>query len=120
MADLQKLKTQVLDELISLTDEGSLDPVDRYELVMTQYVSSGDVSLLEKAHGAAKEIEDPAQKGSALMQILEEIEIAQAEPSGDSIGNQEKPKETAKDEAPVEDIPEGSAGKKIEVSQDEA
>lgn len=76
MADLTQLKNVVLDELISLTDSNSLDPAERYDLLMTQYANSGDVTLLDQAVKAAKEISDVSVKGTALIQILEEINIA--------------------------------------------
>ncbi len=84
MADLGTLKNSVLDELITITDSEGLDPVEKYELVMARYANTGDTTLLEAAFNAAKNIEDVSYKGSALMQLLEEIELSQIEPAAQS------------------------------------
>lgn len=79
MVDLSTLKNEVLDELINITDSEGLDPVEKFELIMTRYVNTGDTALLGAAFKAAKKIEDVSYRGTALMQLLEEIELSQAE-----------------------------------------
>lgn len=94
MIDLQKLKDEVLDELITLTDEADLNPADKFDLLMTQYINSGDVQLLRKAYEAAQAIEDKTDKGNALMQLVSEIEIAQAEGQKQNTNNDNTTSET--------------------------
>ncbi len=77
MGDLTKLKNEVLDELIKVTDEEGLEPQEKFELLLSRYVNDGDQALLSDALTAAKAIEDVTVKGQALMQLLEEIDIAQ-------------------------------------------
>lgn len=77
MDELNGLKNQVLDDLIKIVDEDGLDPAERYEIIMARYDAIGDNSLLIKAYEVARDIEDNAVRGNALMQILEEINIAQ-------------------------------------------
>lgn len=93
MADLKNLKNQILDELIKITDSADLDPIERFDLTMTQYANSDDQSLLATAFKAAQQIEDVAPRGTAFMQLLEEIEIAQADQSVEPEKN-EAPQET--------------------------
>ncbi len=76
MADLSKLKNEVLDELIKVTDEEGLEPQEKFEFLLTRYINDGDQSLLAEALVVAKSIEDTTAKGQALMQLLEEIDIA--------------------------------------------
>lgn len=84
MSDLTKLKNETLDELIKVTDEEGLEPEDKFELLMTRYIADGNTDLLTQALDVAKTIEDISMKGQALMQLLEEIDIAQIE---DELGN---------------------------------
>lgn len=81
MDDLTNLKNQILDDLIGLIDEEGIEPAERFDLLLTRYLSAGDASLLQKAYEAAKSIEDSSARGNALMQLLEEVNIAQAEPA---------------------------------------
>ena len=93
MDEYTNLKNQVLDELIKITDEGELTPLEKFEFIMTQYTSNGNTSLLNKAFISAQEIENVSEKGQALMQLLEEIDIAQV----DLNSEQAKSTESAKD-----------------------
>ena len=93
MDEYTKLKNQVLDELIKITDEEELTPLEKFEFLMTQYASNGNTSLLNKAFISAQEIENVSEKGQALMQLLEEIDIAQV----DLNSEQAKSTESAKD-----------------------
>jgi hypothetical protein len=79
MDDLNGLKNQILDDLIKVVDEDGLDPAERFEIIMARYDVINDNALLAKAYEAAKAIEDIPTRGNALMQILEEINIAQSE-----------------------------------------
>lgn len=79
MADLQKLKEQILDDLIVITDDTGMDPVEKFELLMTQYINSENVELINKLYDTAKGIEDVGIRGNALMQLLEEINLVQSE-----------------------------------------
>lgn len=77
MDEYTKLKNQVLDELVKITEEDDLAPQEKFEFLMTQYISNGDISLLSKAFLSAQKIEETSERGQALMQLLEEIDIAQ-------------------------------------------
>ena len=79
MIDLQKLKNDVLDELITITDEGDLSAEDKFQVVMMRYINGGDIELLDTAYKAAQQIKDATVKGNALIQLAEEIDIAQTE-----------------------------------------
>lgn len=86
MRDLKDLKNQILDELIAVTDGSGLQPEERFDLILTRYINSGDTKLLESALDAAKGIEDASPKAAALIQLLEEVDIAEVE----SVGSNQK------------------------------
>lgn len=101
MADLNKLKDETLDELIKVTDEGGLEPEDKFELLMTRYVADGNTDLLTQALGVAKTIEDTSMKGQALMQILSEIDIAQVDSTSEQAVNTESTKSGVDDKQSI-------------------
>ena len=82
MADLQNLKNELLDELIKITDETGVDPIDRFDIVMGRYMNTGETDLLAQATSIAKTIEDPKDRGNAMMQLLDEIDLAQSDDAG--------------------------------------
>lgn len=85
MADLQNLKNELLDELIKITDETGVDPIDRFDIVMSRYLNTGETDLLTQATSIAKTIEDPKDRGNAMMQLLDEIDLAQSEANSQDV-----------------------------------
>lgn len=77
MANLQNLKQELLDELAKLTDESGIDPLDKFDVIMSRYMVTGDENLLSQAIEVAKTIEDPKERGNAMMQLLDEVDLAQ-------------------------------------------
>lgn len=106
MADLKQLKNQVLDELIVITDEADLSPLEKFDLTMTRYINTGDEGLLDKLYKTAKEIKDPKDRGSALMQLLEEIEIVQSKQAANQSGLQASQQYNTSDDDVSEPQPE--------------
>ncbi len=113
MDELAKLKDQVLEDLIQVTDETDVDPADRFEILMSRYVNTGETALLNKAYDAAKAIPETAAKGSALMQLLEEINIAQADASAETA-----PEQTESNDQPPADMPVDEQGEAVHVNKE--
>ena len=72
--ELTQLRNQVLDELMTLVDEVDIEPEDKYNILMSRYIATGDNSLLKTSLEAAKKISDPKARGSAFVQLLGEID----------------------------------------------
>jgi len=82
--DLAKLKNEILDEIISIVDDADMEPVEKFDLLMVRYISTGDTALLVKAYDVTKSIQDSSEKGSTLMQLLEEIDLVEIEQAAEA------------------------------------
>ena len=53
--DLKQLKNQILDDLIKVTDQEGLTPVEKFDFTMTQFVNTGKEDLLSNAYEISKQ-----------------------------------------------------------------
>lgn len=74
--NLQKLRGDILNELVGLKDYLIQSNDVSYEMILTLVRATGDSSLLELAFKKAQQIEDARQKADALIDILDEVEVS--------------------------------------------
>lgn len=100
--DVQKLRNQVLDELIKLVDEVGVEPEDKYNIIISRYIAIGDTALLRDAYNIALTITSPKERAAALLQVLSEIDIIGETPilennealKDNGVGNEESSQNT--------------------------
>ncbi len=97
--EIQKLRSQLVDELVVLVDETDLEPEDKFDIIVNQYTMTGDIALLKDAHKAATGIKDVKEKGAALLWVLNEIDLIGEVPAAEP---ENTPSDVASDEVPVE------------------
>ena len=73
---LEELRSKILDELVPLAETADLDPSQKFTLLLSAAQISGDSSKFEAANQAAMNIEDSTTKAHALLDLLDEIDIA--------------------------------------------
>lgn len=78
---LQRLRGEVLQELVGLSEYMANDEGTSYELLLTLARNTGDQQLLDKAFAKIKTLEDPKQKSDALLALLDEVELGLSTPS---------------------------------------
>ncbi len=98
--ELADLKSRILDGLITLEDESAINASERFSIIMARYIENGDLGLLNRAYEVASKLDDPSLKSNALLQLLDEVNIAQNEQAdaGDA-GTVVTPKEIRDTEA---------------------
>jgi hypothetical protein len=72
---LVELKTQIINELTPLMERTSVDPEQKFAILMLASRSNGDDTSLKVAYEAAKDIRDDNTKLEALMELLEEVDF---------------------------------------------
>lgn len=71
---LQELRTKVVDELASMSDQLATNDALGYEALIAIARNTGRTELLEKAIEKAHSIEDSAERADVLLELLSEIE----------------------------------------------
>jgi hypothetical protein len=75
---LQGLRGDVLNGLVAVSDSFADDDSVSYELLISLARNTGNKKLLGRAFDRIKTIEDPKQRGDAMLALLDEIELSLA------------------------------------------
>lgn len=75
---LQELRTKVLDSLVAVSDSFADDENVGYDVLIALARSTGNSKLWGRAYEKAMSIEDPKQRGDAMLVLLDEIELSLA------------------------------------------
>lgn len=99
---LENLRTQVLNELLPLVEQSTIDPAQKFDLLITLARSTGDPDRFEQAFQAAKSLESIDDKAGALFDLLDAMEF-----TGTAKAPQpapESPEPTPQEEQPAQDM----------------
>lgn len=77
-AQLEGLRTEVLKGLVEVSDYMASDKDTSYDVLLMLARTTQNTSLLSKAFEKVKEIEDQKQRGDAMLDLLDEIELTLA------------------------------------------
>lgn len=72
--DLEKVKEEMLRDLIPLMDKINIMPEQKYKIYKQMLEKTGDKSVIAKAYEAVKGISDEAMRAEALLYLLEKAE----------------------------------------------
>jgi hypothetical protein len=71
--DLESLQRKAIEVLAPLVDQIDGAPENRFEILIMAARSSNDGALLNQALQVAQEIESPAAKANAVLDVLNEV-----------------------------------------------
>ncbi len=72
--DLEKVKEEMLRDLIPIMDRINIMPEQKYKIYKQMLGKTGDKSVIAKAYEAVKSITDEAARAEALLYLLEKAE----------------------------------------------
>lgn len=72
--DLEGVKKEMLRELFPLIDKINLKPEQKFRVYREMIETTGDKSMVMKAHEVARALEDEQKRGEALVFLLEAID----------------------------------------------
>jgi hypothetical protein len=87
---LDQLRNQILDNLVSMSDQLAVSDNISYDALIALGRSTGKPEFLEKAYQKINSIEDQSEKADAFLDLLDEVEVQLSE----STDNQENQTET--------------------------
>ena len=107
---LAQLRKKIIQSVVPLADTGTLDPQDRFELLIRLAEVQPSVDLYEKAFQLALEFEDE-NKLDALMTLLGDVDTTLDDNASDAegdegvppVGNQDGVIDNASQDAPEEE-----------------
>jgi len=73
--DLENIKKDVITELRPLVDKLDISPEEKFDTYLLLIRSTDDVTLIEPAHIAARNIADESRRAQALLDIIKEIDF---------------------------------------------
>jgi len=73
--NIEGIKKDALMELRPLVDKLELTPEEKFDIYLLLIRSTDDITLIEPAHTAAKDIADEARRAQALLDIIKEIDF---------------------------------------------
>jgi hypothetical protein len=74
-SDLSAIKQQALDKLRPLVEELDLPAQEEFDTLLLLIRSNDDKSLIPQAYAAAEQIESEANRASALLDVVKEIDF---------------------------------------------
>jgi len=73
--DLESIKRNVITELRPLVNKLDLSPEEKFDTYLLLIRSTDDITLIEPAHAAARNIADESKRAQALLDIIKEIDF---------------------------------------------
>lgn len=73
---LETLRTQILSEIAPLIKNSNFDPSQKFNLLLSIARESGETSDFSSAHEAASQIKEDTDRANALLDLLEELDVA--------------------------------------------
>lgn len=86
---LKELRAQILSELKPLLVSSDIQPEQKFTLLLTSALNTGDYDDFSRAKEAALEIEDTTSKANALLDLLGAVDIEIGDIVEDNADSQE-------------------------------